>query len=82
LAVDLGSRNITVNAVLPGWFASPLASAWQRDDDLQNRIVGHTVLGRWGEAHDLPGIYLFLASGAAAFVTGTTIPVDGGYLLV
>jgi len=45
-------------------------------------IAAHTALGRWGTAADLPGVYLFLASAASAYVTGTTITVDGGYSLL
>jgi NAD(P)-dependent dehydrogenase (short-subunit alcohol dehydrogenase family) len=81
LALELGPRGITVNAVAPGWFDSPLASGFKANKTLDTKIIRHTALGRWGQAEDLPGIYLFLASGASAFVTGAVIPVDGGYLL-
>ena len=81
LALELGPRDITVNAVAPGWFDSPLASTFLRDRALEQGILGHTALGRWGQADDLVGVYLFLVSEAARFVTGAVIPVDGGYLL-
>jgi len=81
LALEFGSRGVTVNAVAPGWFDSPLTSGFLKDDRLERRILGHTALGRWGQAADLPGIYLFLVSDAARFITGAVIPVDGGYLL-
>jgi gluconate 5-dehydrogenase len=81
LALEFGPRDVTVNAVAPGWFDSPLTSGFLRDDVLEPRILGHTALGRWGQAADLPGIYLFLVSDAARFITGAVIPVDGGYLL-
>lgn len=81
LAVDLGPAGVTVNAVAPGWFESPLAEAWMRDERQSARIVDHTSLGRWGHESDLAGAYLFLASEAAAYVTGTVLSVDGGYLL-
>jgi NAD(P)-dependent dehydrogenase (short-subunit alcohol dehydrogenase family) len=45
-------------------------------------VLAHTALGRWGEPADLVGAYQFLASDASAFVTGTVLNVDGGYLLV
>jgi len=81
LALELGPREITVNAVAPGWFDSPLAAGFRQSEKLDRRITAHTALRRWGEASDLPGPYLFLASEAARFITGATIPVDGGYLL-
>jgi NAD(P)-dependent dehydrogenase (short-subunit alcohol dehydrogenase family) len=81
LALDLAPAGITVNVVAPGWFDSPLAERWKNNSDLGAAVIGHTALRRWGAASDLPGAYLFLASGAAAFVTGTVLSVDGGYLL-
>ena len=45
-------------------------------------MLGHTAQRRWGDATDLAGAYQFLASDASAFVTGTVLNVDGGYLLV
>jgi len=82
LALDLAPDGITVNVVAPGWFDSPLAEAWMRDDDLAAAITGHTAQRRWGAAADLAGAYRFLASDASAFITGTVLNVDGGYLLV
>lgn len=82
LALDLGPYGITVNAVAPGWFDSPLAEGWKRNPKLGKQILNHTVQRRWGRSEDLPGAYLFLASEASAYITGTVIPVDGGYLCV
>jgi len=82
LALDLSPRGITVNVVAPGWFDSPLAEGWMRSPQLNEAIVAHTAQRRWGTPGDLPGAYQFLASDAAAFVTGTVLNVDGGYLLV
>jgi NAD(P)-dependent dehydrogenase (short-subunit alcohol dehydrogenase family) len=81
MALELGPREITVNAVAPGWFDSPLAARFLQDAELERRILDHTALGRWGHADDLAGVYLFLISEAARFITGAVIPVDGGYLL-
>lgn len=81
LALDLAPAGITVNVVAPGWFDSPLIEGWKRKPDLAAAITGHTALGRWGAPADLVGAYLFLASDAAAFVTGAVLAVDGGYLL-
>lgn len=82
LAQELGPRAITVNAVALGWFDTGLGRHWHRNAERESDIVEHTALRRWGTSADLPGIYLFLASEAAAYVTGTTITVDGGYSLL
>jgi len=82
LALDLAPAGITVNVVAPGWFDSPLADRWKRNPEMEADVLGHTAQGRWGAATDLAGAYQFLASDASAFVTGTVLTVDGGYLLV
>lgn len=82
LALDLGKHDITVNAVAPGWFDSPMAEGWQQNPELEKRILDHTAQRRWGRGEDLPGAYLFLASDAAAYVTGAVLTVDGGYVCV
>ncbi len=82
LAQDLAASGITVNVVAPGWFDSPLADGWKSSPRLADAIIGHTALRRWGRSSDLAGAYQFLASDAAAFVTGSVLTVDGGYLLV
>lgn len=81
LALELAPAGITVNVVAPGWFDSPLADGWKNNPKLSAAILGHTAQQRWGAATDLAGAYQFLASDAAAFVTGTVLNVDGGYLL-
>jgi NAD(P)-dependent dehydrogenase (short-subunit alcohol dehydrogenase family) len=82
LALDLAPSGITVNVVAPGWFDSPLVEPWKRHPELGAGVLAHTALRRWGAPDDLVGAYLFLASDASAFVTGTVLTVDGGYLLV
>ncbi|MGO9458203.1 MAG: SDR family NAD(P)-dependent oxidoreductase [Acidimicrobiales bacterium] len=82
LALDLAPAGITVNVVSPGWFDSPLADGWRNDPELAAAITDHTAQERWGAPRDLAGVYQFLASDASAFITGTVINVDGGYLLV
>ncbi len=81
LALDLAEQRITVNVVAPGWFDSPLVEPWKQRPALGEAVLAHTAFGRWGAATELVGAYLFLASAAASFVTGTVITVDGGYLL-
>jgi NAD(P)-dependent dehydrogenase (short-subunit alcohol dehydrogenase family) len=82
LALDLAPAGITVNVVAPGWFDSPMASGWKNNQRLSDGITSHTAQARWGTSRDLAGAYQFLVSDASAFVTGTVLTVDGGYLLV
>ncbi len=80
LAVAWAPDNIQVNCILPGWINTDLSvNAQKADPDLYDRIVARTPAGRWGEAADLAGTAIFLASRASDFVTGVAIPVDGGY---
>src|SRR5216117_2206006 len=72
--------NIQVNAVLPGWIDTALTRrAGQEVSGLHERVLERTPAGRWGTIDDMGGIAVFLASRASDFVTGTAIPVDGGY---
>jgi len=72
--------NIQVNAVLPGWIDTELtARARVEVPRLHERVLARTPAGRWGVIDDMAGIAVFLASPASDFVTGTAIPVDGGY---
>jgi len=72
--------NIQVNAVLPGWIDTELTKGARREvDGLYERVLARTPAGRWGEPGDFAGIAVFLASPASGFITGTAIPVDGGY---
>ena len=82
LALDAAPMGITVNAVAPGWFDSPLAEPWMRDNDLADQILSHVPLKRWGQPSDIAGAYTFLASRESDFVTGSVLAVDGGYLLL
>jgi 2-deoxy-D-gluconate 3-dehydrogenase len=72
--------NIQVNAVLPGWIDTALTrQARQQVPGLDENVMRRTPAGRWGTIDDMGGIAVFLASAASDFVTGTAIPVDGGY---
>ena len=80
LATAWAGDNIQVNSVLPGWIDTELTrSARGQVDGLHDRVEQRTPAGRWGVADDFEGIAVFLAAPASDFVTGTAIPVDGGY---
>jgi len=80
MAVAWAVDNIQVNAVLPGWIQTALTdNARTQVPGLHERVIARTAAGRWGQPKDLAGIAVFLASAASDFLTGTAIPVDGGY---
>ena len=80
LACAWAKDNIQVNAVLPGWIDTALTRrARQEVEGLHDRVLARTPAGRWGAPEDLAGIAVFLCSSGSDFVTGTAIPVDGGY---
>jgi NAD(P)-dependent dehydrogenase (short-subunit alcohol dehydrogenase family) len=81
LALAYAQDGIRVNAVAPGWIATPLTQALQDDEGRSQAILERTPLGRWGEPEDVAQAVVFLCSPAAAFITGTIVPVDGGYLV-
>lgn len=77
LAAEFASDRIRVNALLPGPF--PPQRIWTDNPAFAERLSGKTMLGRLGEAHEIAGPLLFLASRASSFVTGACLPVDGGW---
>ncbi len=80
MACAWAKDHIQVNAVLPGWIDTELTRQARRQvAGLHERVVARTPDGRWGNGEDFAGIAVFLASPAADFITGTAIPVDGGY---
>ena len=81
-AVAWARDNIQVNAVLPGWIDTELTqNARKQVDGLHENVLRRTPAGRWGTIDDMEGIAVFLASPASDFVTGTAIPVDGGFAI-
>jgi 2-dehydro-3-deoxy-D-gluconate 5-dehydrogenase len=80
IATAWAPDNIQANAVLPGWIDTDLTrGARTQVPGLYERVLARTPAARWGEPSDLAGIAVFLASNASDFITGTAIPVDGGY---
>ena len=81
LAIAYADDGIRVNAVAPGWIATPLTQALQDDPQRAGPILARTPMKRWGTPADIAGPVMFLASAQAQFVTGVILPVDGGYLI-
>jgi 2-deoxy-D-gluconate 3-dehydrogenase len=80
LAVSWGADRIQVNAIMPGYIDSDMSKAARASNPaLEPAILARTPAGRMGEAVDLAGVAVFLASAASDFITGAAIPVDGGY---
>jgi 2-deoxy-D-gluconate 3-dehydrogenase len=83
MAVAWAKDNIQVNTILPGWIDTELTrKAREQVDGLHDRVLARTPAQRWGAPSDFAGIAVFLASGASDFLTGTAIPVDGGYSIL
>jgi 2-deoxy-D-gluconate 3-dehydrogenase len=79
-AVAWAIDNIQINAVLPGWIDTDLTRrAREEVAGLHDKVLARTPAARWGAATDFAGIAVFLSSGASDFVTGTAIPIDGGF---
>jgi 2-deoxy-D-gluconate 3-dehydrogenase len=80
LATAWAADGIQANAILPGWIETAMGdSARAEVAGLEDRVTLRTPAARWGRPEDLEGIAVFLASRASDFVTGTAIPVDGGF---
>jgi gluconate 5-dehydrogenase len=81
MALEWGRHNVQVNAIGPGWFASPMSGPNMRNKDLEAWLMNRTPAQRWGDpGRDLAGAVIYLASGASDFVMGQTIFVDGGHM--
>jgi 2-deoxy-D-gluconate 3-dehydrogenase len=82
-AIAWAADNIQANAVLPGWIDTDLTRRARAEiGGLHDRVLARTPTARWGASADFVGIAVFLASHASDFVTGTAIPVDGGFSIM
>ncbi|ROT99345.1 SDR family oxidoreductase [Histidinibacterium lentulum] len=81
LATELAPRGITVNAIAPGYMETDNTEALRADGNRAAEILGRIPVGRWGVPEDLATAVQFLAAPGSDYVTGTVIPVDGGWLV-
>jgi 2-deoxy-D-gluconate 3-dehydrogenase len=80
LSNEWARLGVNVNAIAPGYIATDNTQALREDPDRNRSILDRIPAGRWGEASDLGGATVFLASAASDYVNGITLPVDGGWL--
>jgi NAD(P)-dependent dehydrogenase (short-subunit alcohol dehydrogenase family) len=79
LALEWATRGVTVNAICPGPFATDMNRQLLNDPVKYQDFVSRIPMARWGELHEIAGTVVFLASDAAAFVTGSSLFIDGGW---
>jgi 2-dehydro-3-deoxy-D-gluconate 5-dehydrogenase len=80
LSNEWARHGINVNAIAPSYFSTEMTVALRGDEERAEELLGRIPAGRWGEPEDLKGAVVFLASNAADYVHGATLPVDGGWL--
>ena len=80
LSNEWASKGVNVNAIAPGYIATDNTQALYDDPDRHRSILERIPAGRWGQASDLAGATVFLASAASDYVNGIVLPVDGGWL--
>ena len=80
LAIEVADKNITVNAILPGPFATEMNLPIMNDPEKYRSFISKIPMGRWGALNEIGGLALFLSSQASSFVTGSAISIDGGWV--
>jgi NAD(P)-dependent dehydrogenase (short-subunit alcohol dehydrogenase family) len=82
MAAELAPLGIRVNGVAPGLMITPMTEPTRANPEAASRYLDHIPLNRFGDADELVGPVLFLASRLSSYVTGVMLPVDGGYLAI
>lgn len=81
MAVELGGSGVCVNAIAPGFIHTPMVEYAMEDEELYGRLTSRIPRGRFGTPEEVAGLVLFLASPHSDYISGTTIPIDGGMLV-
>lgn len=80
LACSLAADGVRVNAIAPGMIATPMTEATRQAPERLATFMARVPLGRWAQAEELVGAVVFLSSPMSSYITGVTLPVDGGFL--
>ena len=78
-AIDYGKLGVRVNAIAPGYIQTAMTADAFSDESAKEYLLGLTPIGRLGQPEEIAAVASFLASDEASFITGATLPVDGGY---
>jgi gluconate 5-dehydrogenase len=81
-SAELAAKGVRVNAIAPGWISSEMTrKALESDPDRKAKVMSRIQMGRMGEPEDVGLAAVYLCSAAARYITGITLPVDGGALV-